>query len=534
MSKELKSASVGAPGFFGLNTQSSGALLSDGFALVANNCVIDKYGRLGARKGWTMRTTSGSSALSDNPIKSIFEYVNADGTIDYISGGNNKLFRAGVAGALTDITPAGYTVTANNWQMASLYDHCLIVQKTHEPILFSRETGSLVVNKLVSHTGHSGASYSSPVFGTGTANGPNAVLAAYGRFWVLGTDSNKTTLYWSTDIADLHFPTFNTGAGRTSGSMNMSAKLPNNVDEAVGIAAHNGYIIVFFKQNIVMLRGNDDNFSDPSTMYVQDVLPGVGCISRDSIQKTGNDVLFLSSSGVRSLGRTVQEKSMPMRDLTANVRDDIFSYIEATNMDEVRSCYSEKYAFYLLSFPSTASPAVYCIDLRKPLEDGAARVTSWLGYTAPALCSCRSGVLYIGKTNGIGEYYGYQDNGVKYQFTYYTNHFNFEQPTTNKIAKSLGIVLIGGGGQRLVAKLGFDFSNTYSSYPISISQGSYSEYNIAEYNIGEYSSGVFIENSKTAVGGQGKTVQIGFEAEVNGAPLSIQKLDLFVKTGKSY
>jgi hypothetical protein len=43
--KELKSASVGAPGFFGLNTQSSGALLSDGFALVANNCVIDKYGR---------------------------------------------------------------------------------------------------------------------------------------------------------------------------------------------------------------------------------------------------------------------------------------------------------------------------------------------------------------------------------------------------------------------------------------------------------------------------------------------------------
>jgi hypothetical protein len=223
-----------------------------------------------------------------------------------------------------------------------------------------------------------------------------------------------------------------------------------------------------------------------------------------------------------------------MRDLTANVRDDVFSYIEATNMDEVRSCYSEKYAFYLLSFPSTASPAVYCLDMRKPLEDGAARVTSWLGYTAYALCSCRSGTLYIGKTNGIGEYYGYQDNGVKYQFTYYTNHFNFEMPTTNKIAKNLGIVLIGGGGQRLVAKLGFDYSTTYSSYPISVTQGTYAEYNVAEYNIAEYSSGVFIENAKTPVGGQGKTIQIGFEAEVNGAPLSIQKLDVFVKTGKSY
>jgi hypothetical protein len=264
------------------------------------------------------------------------------------------------------------------------------------------------------------------------------------------------------------------------------------------------------------------------------VLPGVGCIARDSIQKTGNDVLFLSASGVRSLGRTVQEKSMPMRDLTLNVRDDVFSYIEATNMDDVRSCYSEKYAFYLLSFPSTSSSVVYCIDMRKPLEDGSARVTSWLAYTAYALCSCRSGVLYVGKPNGIGEYYGYQDNGTKYQFTYYTNHFSFEQPTTNKIAKTLGVVIIGGGGQRLVAKIGFDYSTTYGSYPISINQGTYAEYNIGEYDIAEYSSGVFIDNTKTAVGGQGKTIQIGFEAEVNGAPLSIQKLDVFVKTGKSY
>lgn len=532
--KELKSASVGAPGFFGLNTQSSGALLSDGFALIANNCVIDKYGRLGARKGWLQQTTSGSSALSGNYIKSIFEYLNADGTIDYISAGNNKLFNEGIGAALTDITPASYTITANNWQMASLYDHCLIVQKTHEPIVYTRETGSLVVNKLVSHTGHGGASFSSPVFGTGTGNGPNCVLAAYGRFWVAGTDNNKTTLYWSTDILDTAFPTFDTGAGRTSGSLNMAVKLPNNTDEITGLAAHNGYIIVFFKQNIVILRGNDDNFSNPSTTYVADVLPGVGCIARDSIQKTGNDVFFLSASGVRSLARTVQEKSMPLRDLTLNVRDDLFAYIEATNMDEVRSCYSEKYAFYLLSLPSSSSPVVYCLDTRKPLEDGAARVTNWLNYTAGALCSCRDGKLYIGKPDGIAEYYGYQDNGSKYQFTYYTNHFHFDMPTTTKVVKNLCIVLIGGGGQRLVAKVGFDFENKFNSYPISITQGEYAEYNIAEYNIAEYSSGVFIESSKTPVGGQGKIVQLGFEAEVNGAPLSIQKLDLFVKTGKSY
>jgi hypothetical protein len=534
MSKELKSSTVSAPGFYGINTQGSGALLSDGFALTANNCIIDQYGRIGARKGWVMRTTSGSTPLNGSSIKSIFEYINANGDIDYISAGNHKLFTGGTNGALTDITPASYTITKDNWQMVSLYDHCLIVQKTHEPIIFTRETGSLVVNKLVSHVGHGGASFSSPVFGTGTANGPNCALAAYGRFWVAGTDNNKTTLYWSTDIADTHFPTFDTGAGRSSGSINMSAKLPNNTDEIVGLAAHNGYIIVFFKQNIVMLRGNDDNFSNPSTMYVQDVLPGVGCIARDSIQKTGNDVLFLSVSGVRSIARTVQEKSMPMRELTTNIRDDLISALESINVDDIRSVYSEKYAFYVLSLPASSYNFVYCLDMRKPLEDGSARVTTWQNYQADAFCAARNGKLYIGKTNGIGEYFGYQDNGSHYSISYYTNYFTFDAPTINKIVKAINIVLIGGGGQRLVTKLGFDYSNSYSSFPIAINTATYAEYNVAEYNVDEYSSGVFIENAKASMGGQGKVIQIGVEADVNGAPLSVQKIDVFVKVGKNY
>ena len=76
--KQLSSAAVAAPGFFGLNTQESGAMLSDGFALVASNCVIDKYGRLGARKGWVQKTTT-TAGLSGANIFSLFEYLNADG-----------------------------------------------------------------------------------------------------------------------------------------------------------------------------------------------------------------------------------------------------------------------------------------------------------------------------------------------------------------------------------------------------------------------------------------------------------------------
>jgi len=53
MSQALQTASVQAPGFYGLNTQDSPLDLSSGFALEATNCIIDQYGRIGARKGWS-------------------------------------------------------------------------------------------------------------------------------------------------------------------------------------------------------------------------------------------------------------------------------------------------------------------------------------------------------------------------------------------------------------------------------------------------------------------------------------------------
>ncbi len=66
MAKPLQPAAIVAPGFFGLNTQESGVTLEAGFALQADNCVIDKYGRLGSRKGWAYRTTQLGGVVDDN------------------------------------------------------------------------------------------------------------------------------------------------------------------------------------------------------------------------------------------------------------------------------------------------------------------------------------------------------------------------------------------------------------------------------------------------------------------------------------
>ena len=66
MSQTLERFSISAPGFYGLNTQDSPLDLAAGFALTATNCILDKYGRMGARKGWTkVNTSSGSLGAQD-------------------------------------------------------------------------------------------------------------------------------------------------------------------------------------------------------------------------------------------------------------------------------------------------------------------------------------------------------------------------------------------------------------------------------------------------------------------------------------
>lgn len=514
--KQLQALSVVSPGFFGLNTQESGITLSPNFAQLTDNVVIDKYGRLGSRKGWQMRTDSGVTQLAGASIEFLMEHVNADNSVVTLSGGNDLLFKNGAdGGALTDITPASYTITANKWKGASLYDHALIVQEDHEPIVYT-ESASPVTQVITTYTGVAQS------FGT---NYPRDVIAAYGRFWV----HDGSSIYWTTDIADTAFPAF---SGGTSGTLNISSVLPNNVDTVVALAAHNGFLVIFCERNIILYRGAENPLGD---FALQDVIAGVGCVARDSLQSTGDDLIFLSDTGIRSLGRLIQEKSVPMRDLSKNVRDDLIKdinqeRINVGNLDGVCSVYSEINAFYLISFPSTET--IYCLDMRQPLEDGSARVTVWFSYLASAFVRRRDREVMIGKKDGIGRYFGYSDNGSKYRLRYFSHYLDMGSATTNKMLKQISATVIGGSNQSFVIKTNFDYQEAPRSYPFTIVTGDVSEFGVAEYGVGEFSFGIVLDSIKSSVGGSGNTIQIGFEADVNGNELSVQKIDMFVKTGR--
>lgn len=511
--KQLETQSILSPGFAGLNTQESSVLLSTNYGVVTDNAVIDKYGRLGARKGWTQQTTSGSSALSGNYITFLHEHTNADDTKTILSAGNNKIFSGGVGGTLTNITPAGYVILKNDWCAATINDYALIVQEGYEPLVYNAGT----LQK------YSNTTANPPNFGTNTLR---SVIAAYGRFWA----HDGHTVYWTTDIADTAFPEF---FGGSSGTLNVAAVLPNNVDTIIGLAAHNNFLIIFLKNNILVYNSADDVLS--TRFALNDVIAGVGCIARDSIVHTGADLLFLSQSGVRSLGRLIQEKSLPMRDISKNVRDDLVKNVQrelaqdATG-DRIKAVYSEEEAFYLLSIPGAS--VVWCFDMRQALQDGSARVLRWPSYVARALLRRQNGNVLIGKPNSIAKYEGYLDGTQTYTMRFYSPFFDMGRPTVTKIPKKIRATVIGGNGQDFTLKIGYDYLENYRSYPFEVATDSIFEYGVAEYNVAEYTTGVLIDDVFSAVGGDGTIVQIGFETKINGEEFSVQKLDVFYKTGR--
>ena len=514
MSQQLQAQSISAPGFYGLNTQDSSLDLSTGFALVANNCIIDQYGRVGARKGWSALNSSTNADLGTSDIKMIAELVDNSGTSYTILAGNNKLYKYS-GGTITTLTYGGGgtapTITDSNWQAAALNGYLVLYQTGHDPLAFIPSVSTTAYRRISEATGYSG-----------TVQLSNAVISAYGRTWSASVAGDKVTVQFSDILAPHKF------SGGSSGTLDTTTVWPRGTDNIVALGAHNGFLYIFGTNNILIYAGA----TTPSTMTLQDVVTGIGCYARDTIQNTGSDLMFLSATGVRSMARTIQEKSQPLNDLSKNVRNDLIAAIRTETAASIKSVYSPLDGFYALTLPTTK--AVYCFDTKAALQDGSLRVTIWDTIQPKSFLKKTDGTIYIGKEGYLGQYTGYTDNGSVYRFQYFTNHNDLGQPNLTSILKRLKAVVIGGSNQALIFKWGYDFSANYSSAITTIpSQQNIAEFGLSEYNTtAEYSGGIALQTLTAYPTGSGKIVQVGFEADIAGSALSIQKIEIHAKQGK--
>jgi len=572
MAQQLQNITLNAPAFAGINSQDSPINLDQSFAATASNCVIDEYGRIGARKGYTEVSTHASTATllgSSRGIEAIHESLDASGDKVIFSAGNNKIFSGDTQ--LTDITPAGYTVNANNWKIVNFNNHTYFYQKGQEPLIYTDSGGTAGQGTLVTHSAFSGAT---------TPPQANEVIGAYGRLWAADVSGDTKTVYWSDTLQGHKW------SGGTAGSLNLTTVFPNGHDEVVALSAHNGFLIIFCKNCIIVYSGAES----PATMVLHDTVEGVGCIARDSVQHTGTDILFLSDGGVRSFGRTIQEKSMPMRDLSKNVRTELTQEVRSQT-NPIKSLYSADEAFYLLSLPD--SQTIYCFDMRTSLPDGSNRVTTWSTVEPHSMTVLQDGSIYFGRKNGIFKYEGYADDGSEYLLLYYSNPLNFGNSANLKFLKKFNITIIGSVESNTTLVWGYDYTNDFNKKVFSSSRvnskqalfgvseygdntttlitpsntGTYlgafssapttNETNALYYNTTDsklyywdstawveettvdssyvaatYTIGTDIQRPKINTNGSGAVVTIGIESTINGSPYSIQQIDIHALLGR--
>jgi hypothetical protein len=270
-------------------------------------------------------------------------------------------------------------------------------------------------------------------------------------------------------------------------------------------------------------------------MSLSDSIGDIGCLSRDSICTTGSDIIFLSNSGVRSLLRTIQEKSAPLRDLSRNVRNDLMTNIASETASNIKAVYSESNAFYLLNLPTTKQ--TYVFDTKAQLQDGSARVTTWDSIEPTCFYSKRNGDLLIGKNGYVGKYGTYLDHASTYRMQYFTNYADLGNVNVTSILKKISVVVIGGSNQGFIIKWAHDFSGQYHSTTLDIPVTTVAEYGTAEYGangvpVAYYSAGIQLSTLVGQADGFGKVIQTGYEVQINGSPISVQKIEIQFKNGK--
>ena len=539
MAKELSYQPLPNLGINGLNTQDNPATLDPSYLTQADNIVLRESGRIAFRKGVKQKVAPSGTAIGS--------------LVEHNDSGTNKIFASyGTSIYTVDFTsPASafpssgadvkHTVgsSTGDWQFVNFNArlHCF-----HTGVVPQRYDGSL-------GSGSKWTAHATDPAGISTFD-PSCAMGYYGRIWCGGISENKDTVFYS-NLLD--------GDDWTGGSTGyINLKTVWGTDEIVAIAPFYGKLVIFGKNNIVIYDSPDV----VSTLALNEVIRGVGLVSRDSVQAIGDDLVFLSNTGLRSLARTTEKDKLPLTDLSLNIKDTLIRHIGQSS--SVKSTYVENEGIYIMTF--TASNITYVFDFKHRTPNGAPRVTNWTFDNDREPASMTYTTLYgllIGQKDGsLAGYEGYYDTDLAGADTYtnssYTADFtttwvNLGQSVAASLLKRLFMVLEGGSGATLGLKWYKDFSpspskttsitlnpvTTGTAFLWGASNSLYGATTVSHTHdaavhpsSATYKPVYGLQEYRTPLTGSAKNLKIAISIESNGFDTSLQDLTLLHKQGK--
>jgi hypothetical protein len=552
---------IDAPGFQGINTEDSPYGLDTSFCLQADNAVIDQNGRIGAREAFATHTEAIIIPFISNPntaseTKEILR--TGSGVID------DKMYVIGVMEHIqydandVELSVDHYVVVDDQQILGSLdipvlpvpeaLNHAEVVPFNNRIYIFSLGNPALVYDGITLELLF-GGSHIPPQDDTGTIAAEidgDVGLGAYGRLWVSGVNGDRNTIYYSDLLIATQWydgkatptDTFN-----TAGIIDVSEYWPNGGDRIMALAAHNNFLMVFGRQSILVFA--NAAVGDPAAaggIFLQDTIKNIGSVARDAVVNTGNDVLFVDDTGIRSLGRTIQEKSVPIGDLSYNVRYDIVEVIKQTeDKRTIQLAYLPDKDITVCLFPE--GQQAYVMEMRAPSATGGYKMTRWTECVFNRIEYVEDdGVVTIllGSNNAEGflKYDGYtQYNGRDYLFQWASTALTFGDSSVVKFLKKIAITLVSRKTtSEGTVQWGFDGYLTNTSkfdvegYLAALFGEEDAAYGKALFGAAPFSITRYRKNVK----GSGNVIRIGHKNKINGNPLSIQEILIQTTMGRIY
>ena len=546
MAKQITYQPLSDLGLNGLNTQHNPATLDHSWLTKAENIVLRESGRITFRKGLKQKVAPSGTAIGS--------------MIEHNDQGTNKIFASyGTSIYTVDFTtPAGafpssgddvkHTVgsTTGDWQFVNFNDrlHCF-----HTGVIPQRYDGSLGADsKWTAHVTDPAS--------IATLFDPSCGMGYYGRIWVGGVAEAKDVVYYSNLLDGDDW------TGGDTGLLDLAKVW--GTDEVVALAPFYGKLVIFGKNNIVIY----DSPMVVGSLAVNEVIRGVGLVSRDTVQAIGDDLVFLSNTGLRSLGRTTEKDKLPLTDLSVNIKDRLIRNIGQST--DVKSVYVENEGIYIMSF--VAKNINYVFDFKHITPNEAPRVTTWTfdNDREPAsmiYTELYSGLLVGQKDGGIAGYEQHYDTDLAGASTYTDSSYTWSIETVwvdlgetvaASLLKRLFMVLEGGSGATMGLKWYKDFSptsTTTTSIVLNpVTTGSTSLWGASSSLYGAIDAGgshaggghvaathpaaslykpVFgLKEYRTPLTGSAKNIKIAMDIESNGFDASLQTLTLLHKQGK--
>ena len=171
---------------------------------------------------------------------------------------------------------------------------------------------------------------------------PTTGVTHKNRLVVAGDSAHPNSVFYSAVITgDISF------SGGTSGLITLE-------DKVVGVSSFKDTVVVFCKSSIHKI----ENLGDADNQRVVTISKNVGCVSKETIQELGGDLIFLAQDGLRTLAGTDKIDDTELGTVSRPIRTILDKKIlENINLLDLASVVIKSKNQYRLFYSNSAAPA---------------------------------------------------------------------------------------------------------------------------------------------------------------------------------